>query len=187
MASSRSSYCASTIQPSHNEIDNQPSEMEVNWENSNLPHEAQQPSPQPEQHQSSTSIQGHGNISKPATWKRLPKWSCRILMNEPFISFISVSGCLPVHDIETAEPLLFLDKHQTNVSERHETHLHKEKKKRNVWKPSRTSPSPLSGSTNTPNLCIARGAPAVELNVWRWGMRRACRMRRYWVARGAHK
>lgn len=61
-------------------------------------------------------------------------------MNVPFISFISVSGCLPVHDIETAEPLLFLDKHQTNVSERHETHLHKEKKKKKKKKRLKTFP-----------------------------------------------
>lgn len=60
VALARSSECASTfIQPSHKENDNQPFQMEWNWEEFKPVREARQPSPRPERHQLNASIQTH--------------------------------------------------------------------------------------------------------------------------------
>lgn len=102
-----------------------------------------------------------------------------------YLLFQSQYGSLSILlTFKKANPLLFLDKHHTNVNGMRCIYLEKKERSENLPGP---HPHLWVGRQTYPTLCIARGAPAVELNVWRWGMRRACRMRRIWVARGAHK
>lgn len=144
VALARSSECAGTfIQPSHKENDNQPFQMEGNWEEVKPVSEARQPSPRPERHQLNASIQTHSQ-----RWHNQASRLGASLTRRPHHSddgafLIWLSICIRVHVVETAHLWLFLDDFKWNASECHELRLHKKNWK--VWIPSQTSPSPLSG------------------------------------------